>query len=241
MAVAIDAARTLGSRVGKELEIPVYLYEYAATAAYRKALPDIRSGQYERFAAKMAHDQWAPDFGPAQLNLQAGATVIGARDVLVAFNISLSTKEVSNAVWIAERLRERGYVKAEGGRKVRIPGALAKVRAIGWYMADYGNAQVSMNLLDYRVTSPLQVWLQTSLLAAEIGLSLTGSEVIGLIPEACLLEAGAYVYQKKGLVAPNDHHSLIYEAIHFFGLGVHKPFDPKEKVLEYALLGASMR
>lgn len=236
----VQWARQLGSRVGKELQIPIYLYEHAAEKPYRRSLPDIRAGQYERFAAKMLREEWAPDFGPAQLNEKTGATVLGARDVLVAFNISLDTPDVSKANWIAERLRESGYVKAEAGQKQRVPGLLPKLRAIGWYMADYGTAQVSMNLLDYRITSPLQVWEQAKKLADTIGVSLTGSEVIGLIPETCLLEVGSFACLKKGLSPAVDTSVLVHEAIDYLGLDRLKPFYPQEKILEYVLQKAGL-
>jgi glutamate formiminotransferase len=240
MEEAKKQANILGSRVGSELNIPVYLYEYSATQAHRRALPDIRKGQYEGFAEKIQLPEWKPDYGPTTFTPASGATVIGARDILVAFNISIDTKDVTKAIYIAERLRERGYVEVVDGKKVRRAGALPKLRAIGWYMDDFDCAQVSMNLLDYRITSPLQVWNACSAIAAETGVTLLGSELIGLMPETCLLEAGQYAYQQKETQLPQDTNLLIAAGIELLRLDKVKPFDPQEKVLEYALHRASL-
>lgn len=237
---AVAWSKKLGERVGKELEIPVYLYEYSAAAPHRKALPDIRKGQYEGLEAKMKTPEWKPDFGPQEFRAAKGATVIGARDILVAFNISLDTQDVEKANFIADRLRERGYFKTENGKRVRIPGLLQKVRAIGWYMADFECAQVSMNLLDFRITSPLQVWEACNAVAAEIGVKLIGSELIGLMPEACLIEAGTFSYMRKQEELPQDSQLLIVAAIEYLGLNKVKSFDPQEKILEYALREAEL-
>ncbi len=230
---AVYYSRQLGDRVGKELNIPVYLYEYSASAAHRKSLPQIRKGQYEGLEAKMKDERWQPDFGPKSFHKKTGATVIGARDVLVAFNIALQTKEINIAHEIAKQMRESGYVKMTNGVKEKVPGQLKRLRAIGWYMQDYELAQVSFNLLDYRVTSPWQVWKLCQQLAFNYGVSLVGSEVIGLIPEGCLLEAGAGKYQ--GEIASVTKDQLISAAIQVLGLAQLKPFQPEEKVLETVL------
>lgn len=240
MAEAIDWAGLLGARVGSELGIPVYLYEYSAKAAHRRALPDIRKGQYEGFAEKMQQPDWAPDYGPASWTPKSGATVIGARDVLVAFNISLDSGDQKAAEYIASRIRTRGYFTELEGVRIKVPGMLGKTRAIGWHMADYGQAQVSINLLDYRTTSPLQAWEACREIAATLGLSLAGSEVIGLIPEACLLEAGAFAMRVRGEEPMEEAEMLVHEAIQYLGLDRLKPFYPKEQVLEYALAGAGL-
>ncbi|RYD59014.1 MAG: glutamate formimidoyltransferase [Sphingobacteriales bacterium] len=237
---AIACAGILGSRVGKELNIPVYLYEHSASKLHRRALPDIRKGQYEGFEAKISHPDWLPDYGPAVFTPATGATVIGARDILVAFNISLTTQEVSKANYIADRIRERGYFKTEDGKKVRVPGLLPKLRAIGWYMADYETAQVSMNLIDYRITSPLTVWNTCKAVAAEASTDLVGSEVIGLIPESCLIETGTYVYLKEMQKVPDDKEILIQKAITYLGLDKVKPFEAQAKILEHALEHAGL-
>jgi len=239
MAEADECARQLGKRVGEILNIPVYLYEHSATKDFRRALPDIRKGQYEGFEKKILLPEWAPDFGAA-FNPATGATVIGARDVLVAFNISLDTTDVDIAQKIAGRVRESGFLKIEDGLKKRVGGLLTKVRAIGWYMADYGCAQVSLNLLDYRESSPLKAWEACKAVGAEFNVSLTGSEVIGLIPESCLLEAGAFACMAAGREVPEDQQLLIHYAIDLLGLNKLKPFNEQEKVLEYTLAQAGL-
>lgn len=238
MSEAIACSKQLGKRAGEELNIPVYLYEYSATSDYRRALPNIRKGQYEGMRKKMKEAQWKPDFGPTDFNEKTGATVIGARDILVAFNIALNTKDVDIAHEIARKIRESGYIKNENGEKIKVPGLLSKLRAIGWYMQDYELAQVSFNLLDWNITSPLQVWKTCEMLAKEMKVELCGSEVIGLIPEQCLIEAGRYAMDKEGQQQGADKTLLIRKAIELLGLDKLKPFDPQEKVLEYALESA---
>ncbi len=237
---AVAFSHKLGERVGVELNIPVYLYEYSAAQPYRRALPDIRKGQYEGMAGKMEQAGWEPDYGPSEFNAQTGATVMGARDILVAFNISLDTKDVEKANYIANRIRERGYATRENGQRVKHAGLLPMLRAIGWYMTDFECAQVSMNLLDYRITSPLQVWETCKALAAEVGVNLVGSELIGLMPEACLVEAGNHAYAIKQQTLPTDKQLIIQSAIQYLGLDKVKPFNPQEKVLEYALHHAQL-
>ncbi len=231
MAQAVDWSNQLGKRVGQELNIPVYLYEHSAKAKHRQALPDIRKGQYEGFAEKMKQPEWMPDYGPANFAQNTGATVLGARDVLVAFNISLNTQDIGKAEYIAARMRTSGYWQKDNGQKIKIPGMLPKLRAIGWYMADFGSAQVSMNLLDYRITSPLKVWETCKAVAKEIGVELIGSELIGLMPEVCVLEAGNFAL--NGRTATKEE--TIQKGIEYLGLDKVKPFTIEEKVLEYAL------
>lgn len=230
-------AKQLGARVGESLGIPVYLYENSAQATHRQALPDIRKGQYEGFSEKMKSPDWAPDFGPATFNPRTGATIIGARGVLVAFNISLNGGDLKTAQYIASRIRTSGYFEGEGANRRRMPGLLPRTRAIGWYMEDYEQAQVSINLLDFRVASPLQAWEAVKSLAAEAELSLVGSEVIGLLPEACLLEAGNFALRSK---IADEPEVLINAAIDYMGLSKLKPFHTREKVLEYALADAGL-
>lgn len=228
-------ANQLGQRVGEELGIPVYLYEHSAKSNHRRALPDIRKGQYEGFAEKIKLPEWAPDFGPLAFTPKSGATVIGARDILVAFNISLDTEDVDKAAHIAERLRTRGFTREENGQRVKVPGLLQQTRAIGWYMADYKQAQVSLNILDYRVTSPLQAFEACKSLAEEMGITIKGSEVIGLIPLDCMLEAGTFSMMKKGISTDMDPQYKIHEAIRYLGLDQLKPFEPGERILEFNL------
>jgi len=235
MEAANAYAQQLGERVGTTLGIPVYLYEHSAKNEHRRALPDIRKGQYEGFAEKIKLPEWAPDYGPLVFTPSSGATVIGARDILVAFNISLDTKDVSIANAIAAQLRTRGSIRIENGQTIKVPGLLPKTRAIGWYMADYEQAQVSLNLLDYRITSPLQAFEACKNLAEQMGITIAGSEVIGLIPETCLLEAGVFSMMKKGNAVAQEQELQIHEAIRYMGLDRLKPFEAQERVLEYNL------
>ncbi|MGC4058555.1 MAG: glutamate formimidoyltransferase [Chitinophagaceae bacterium] len=224
-------ALQLAERVGKELSIPVFLYEYSQSRTYRAALPVIRKGQYEGLSERMTDAAWHPDFGPVKGNPVTGATVIGVRRILVAFNISLNTKDVLVAESIARTLRQSGYwQEGDGGQRRKVQGLLPMVRAIGWYMEDYGQAQVSFNLLDYHTSSLLTVWLACRQAAAAIGVSLAGSELIGLVPEACMLEAGRYAAGTE----VSDPDTLINAAINMMGLAQLKPFVPEEKILERA-------
>lgn len=230
---AVGYSKLLGQRVGRELGIPVYLYEHSAAAPYRSALPAIRKGQYEGLMQKMALPDWKPDYGyPSALGeshmQQTGATVIGARDILVAFNISLDTKDENIAASIARKMRSSGG------------GILPALRAIGWYMADFECAQVSMNLLDYRVTSPLQVWETCKTLAATFGVGLIGCEVIGLLPEKCILEAGKFALQSQGKTTTQADQEMIGAGIDYLRLDQVKPFKPEEKILEYVLRHAGL-
>jgi glutamate formiminotransferase/formiminotetrahydrofolate cyclodeaminase len=236
MEEAHAVAEALGSRVGNELGIPVYFYEYSAKAEHRRALPDIRKGQYEGFAEKMLLPEWAPDFGPRAFTPKSGATIIGARKLLVAFNVSLDTDDVTVATRIAARLRTSGRMAGSQ----RAPGLLPQTRAIGWFMADYRQAQVSFNLLDYRVTSPLQAFEACKAAAHDMGVGIAGSEVIGLMPEACMLEAGAFARRSKGQSSDVAREQLVHEAILHLGLDRLKPFDPQEKILEWALAAAGL-
>jgi glutamate formiminotransferase/formiminotetrahydrofolate cyclodeaminase len=227
----------------------VYLYEYSARRSYRVSLPQIRKGGYEQLPHKMASEKWQPDYGPAfnpknkDSILQTGATVIGARDILVALNISLSTSNKKIAVDIAARLRSSGSSAASKmpARPRKHLGLFPALRAIGWFIEDFHAAQVSFNFLDYRVTSPLEVWEATKVLAREFGCEAIGCEVIGLIPKQCVLEAGILCAEKKGLdIAKSEERQLIAWGIEYLRLDQLKPFDPEEKILEYALARAGL-
>lgn len=235
MEEAVHWANVLGEKVGETLHIPVYLYEYAARENYRRALPDVRKSQYEGLYAKIQLPEWQPDYGPfAQGDWKSiertGATIIGARDILVAFNISLNTKDERIAAHIARQMRTSSN------------GLLPALRAIGWYMEDFECAQVSMNLLDYRITSPLTVWETCKSLAALHGLEPIGCEVIGLIPESCVLEAGmkALDIDNMQLATEPDKQKIIKAGIDYLGLDRVKPFIAEEKILEYALAKAGL-
>lgn len=236
MEEAVYWSTVLAQKVGRLLHIPVYLYEYAAKEAYRKTLPDIRKGQYEGLWTKMQVPGWQPDYGPQaegnwnQTIAKTGATIIGARDILVAFNISLDTRDERIAMDIAKKMRSSSK------------GLLPSLRAIGWYMEDFDCAQVSMNLLDYRITSPLTVWETCKTLASEYGVTPIGCEVVGLIPEACVQEAG-----KKKLAISHlsdteywSEAEIITAGIEYLGLDKVKPFNPAEKILEQVLAGKGL-
>lgn len=240
----IDYAKKLGKRVGEELNIPVYLYEYAATAAHRKSLAKIREGEYEGFAKKMQLEEWKPDFGPHVFNEKSGATVIGVRDFLVAYNVNLNTTSVKRANAVAFDVREIGRVKLdekgqkvldENGKEVRIPGKLKSVRAIGWFVEEYGFAQVSMNLTNIHVASLHDAFYACEESAFQRGLRVTGSEIIGLVPKKCLLEAAKFYLKKQNRSTGLSEEELIQFAIHTLGLNEIKPFDYKKKIIEYAI------
>ena len=207
MEEVVQLAHQLAERVGRELEIPVYLYEAAASNASRKNLATIRSGEYEGLEEKMQHPDWQPDYGPAIFKPKAGASVIGARDFLVAYNVNLETSSVKLANAIAFDVRERGRAKRledgsiirnKAGKAERIPGTCKFVKAIGWFIEEYGFAQVSMNLTNINVT-PMHIAFEACRKSAERrGTRVRGSELIGLVPLQVLLEAGTYFLEKQG-------------------------------------------
>lgn len=236
-------ARQLGKRVGEELGIPVFLYEYAATKPERKSLSDIRSGEYEGLEAKLKEPAWQPDFGVPRFNPSAGATVIGARDFLVAYNVNLDTDSVKQANAIAFDIREYGRAKTENGkvvpddkgRPIRVPGSLKHVKAIGWYLKEYGIAQVSINLTNINETPVHIVFDECCRRAAGRGVRVTGSELIGLIPLKCLLEAGKYFLEKQHGSAGASEEELVKIAVKSLGLDDLSPFDPDRKIIEYVM------
>lgn len=198
MAEAAEYARQLGERVGRELNLPVYLYEAAQPDPARKNLAVIRAGEYEGLPKKITRPEWRPDFGPAAFDAQRGATVIGARDFLVAYNINLNTTSTRRAYAIAFDVREAGHtVKQPDGTEQQQPGTLKAVKAIGWYIPEYGVAQVSMNLTDIAVT-PVHVAFDEVCRAAEArGVRVTGSELVGLVPAAAPPRRGCYFLEKQ--------------------------------------------
>ena len=186
----------LGKRVGHHLHIPVYLYERSATTTARQNLATIRIGEYEGFAEKMKKLTWKPDYGPTTFNEKAGATIIGARPFLIALNVNLSTKSVAIAQQIAQTIRTSGYVyRTDTGEKIRKPGTCSALKAIGWYMEDYECAQVSMNLVDFHQTSIAEAYEACKTEAAKHGISVNGSELIGMVPLEAMLKTGSY-YKK---------------------------------------------
>src|SRR5216110_2149645 len=241
---AIACANRLGQRVGDELKIPVYLYEKAAKNEARSNLSIISAGEYEGFFEKIRQPEWKPDFGPAVFNEKSVATVIGVRDFLVAYNVNLNTKAVRRANSVAFDVREQGRVKTEdgapygkpvldaNGEPVRIPGVLKHVKAIGWFVKEYGIAQVSMNLTNIEET-PLHVAFDACVKAAsKRGLRVTGSEIVGMVPKKCLTDAGRYFLRKQKWSEGVSEEELIDIAIRSMGLSELKHFDPKEKVIE---------
>jgi glutamate formiminotransferase/formiminotetrahydrofolate cyclodeaminase len=240
-------ARRLAERVGRELRLAVYLYEAAQPDPARKNLAVIRSGEYEGLAAKLADPRWAPDFGPSEFNPKSGATVIGARDFLVAYNVNLNTTSTRRANAVAFDVREIGRPKREGdsltgkletdseGNPVMVPGTLKAVKAIGWFIEEYGIAQVSMNLTSLGVT-PLHVAFEEVCRSAEFrGLRVTGSELVGVVPLAALLETGRYFLRKQQRSVGVAESELIKIAARSLGLNELAEFKPQERVLEYRL------
>jgi glutamate formiminotransferase / formiminotetrahydrofolate cyclodeaminase len=247
---AIDCANKLGKRVGEELGIPVYLYEKAAKDKWRSNLAVIRAGEYEGFAEKIRKPEWKPDYGPAKIG-NAGATVIGAREFLVAYNVNLNTKSVRRANSVAFDVREQGRFKTEDGtptgkkvldskgEPIREPGMLKHVKAIGWFVKEYGIAQVSMNLTNIEET-PLHVAFDACVESAiKRGLRVTGSEIVGMVPKKSLTEAGRYFLRKQQWSEGASEEELIDIAIKSMGLSELKPFDPKEKVIELKIASDS--
>lgn len=239
---AIECARKLAKRVGEELKIPVYLYERAAPNPDRSNLAVIRAGEYEALPEKIK--VWKPDFGPPVFNARAGATAIGARDFLIAYNVNLNTKSVRRANSVAFDIRENGRVKTEDGtpsgqpvldekgEPVRVPGALKQVKAIGWFVKEYSLAQVSMNLTNIEET-PMHAAFEACCESANArGLRVTGSELVGMVPKKCLLEAGRYFLRKQKWSEGAAEEELIELAIRSMGLSELKPFEPREKIIE---------
>ncbi len=250
MEETVEYARKLAERIGNELEIPVYCYENAAFTEERKNLANNRKGEYEGLKEKLSDPRWKPDFGPAQFNTHVagtGATAVGARDFLVAFNVNLNTTSTRRANAIAFDVRERGRVKRlgnsltgkivkdENGNPVHIPGSLKATKAIGWYIEEYGVAQISMNLTNISIT-PVHVAFDEVCKKAEArGIRVTGSELVGLIPLEAMLEAGRYFLRKQKRSVGVDRDELLKIAIKSMGLDNLKPFNPKEKIIEFLL------
>jgi len=234
-------ARNLGKRVARELGIPVYLYEEAAQKPERRNLANIRAGEYEGLAEKLKDPRWAPDFGDPVFNPTAGATVIGAREFLIAYNINLNTRDRRLAHEISLRLRESGRAQrdAQGnvvrdaqGKAVTLPGRFPHVKAVGWYIEDYGVAQISINFTNYKITPVHLVFDEAAKEAEKLGLRVTGSELVGLIPKEALLMAGRYYLEKQGKSPGVPEEELVRTAVHSLGLGDVAPFDPDKKIIE---------
>jgi glutamate formiminotransferase/formiminotetrahydrofolate cyclodeaminase len=242
MEECVALARALGERVGRELAIPVYLYEHAAAHDDRRSLASIRAGEYEGLAEKLADPHWKPDFGPAAMNARSGATVIGARKFLIAYNVNLNTRDKRKANDIAFSIRETGRKKRdEHGRFIRDmngdfvyeEGALKACKAVGWYIAEYQRAQVSINLTDFDVTPPHVAFEETKRQAEARGLRATGSELVGLIPLEAIRRAGRFYLELQGASAGVPEAHLVETAIQSLGLRDLGGFDPMQKIIEY--------
>src|SRR5437588_6315393 len=247
---AIACAKQLGKRVGDELNIPVYLYEKAARDQSHSNLSIIRSGEYEGFFEKIKEPAWKPDFGPATFSEKSGASAIGVREFLVAYNVNLNTKAVRRATSVAFDVRENGRIKTldgtpygnpmvdEKGEPIRVPGMLKHVKASGWYVEEYGIAQVSMNLTNIEETPLHAAFDACDQSASKRGLRVTGSEIVGMVPKKCLIDAGKHFLQKQNWSEGLAEEELIELAIRSMGLSELKPFDPKEKIIELKIESA---
>jgi len=231
---ADNAAKKLSKKVGEELGIPVYNYEYSSNRDYRRKLEQIRHGQYEGLRTKLNIPGWEPDFGPRTFNAKSGASIIGARNFLVAYNINLDTKSVKIAQRIAEEIRESGRFTSDlfTGEMKRVPGLLKNVKAIGWYIADFDMVQVSINLTNYKVMPLHKIFETVKERAKTHETSVTGSELIGLIPSEVLIDAGKFYTVHHGHSRASSANELIQCAIEHLNLNQVKPFDPQKNIIE---------
>lgn len=243
----IEAARELGTRLGSELGLSGYFYESAAYSPERKNLATVRSGEYEGLIEKLEKPEWKPDFGPARFNPKFGVVAVGARDFLIAYNVNLNTTSVRRANSVAFDVREQGRVKREGhpitgkivrdknGNAEREPGKCKGVKAIGWYIDEYGIAQISMNITDIQQTSLHEAFEACRASAYERGLRVTGSELVGLVPKKVMLEAGKFFLHKQERSTGISEREIIHIAVKSLGLDELSDFDPDKKIIEYVL------
>ncbi len=247
MEQTVEYARELARRLGGEIGLTVYCYEEAAYCQDRRNLAAVRAGEYEGLKEKLSRPRWQPDFGPAEFNRRSGATAVGARDFLVAFNVNLNTTSRRRANAIAGDVREKGCIKREGnpltgptvrdgdGRPVYIPGALRFVKAIGWFIEEYGVAQISMNLTNLEVTPVHVAYDEVCRKARARGVRVTGSEIVGLVPLRAMLEAGRYYLREQRRSSEIPDREIIKIAVESLGLNALSPFEPEEKIIEYVL------
>ncbi|MDH3215321.1 MAG: glutamate formimidoyltransferase [Candidatus Krumholzibacteria bacterium] len=244
----VKLANDLGKRVGEELGIAVYLYEYAAKTEERRNLASIRTGEYEGLADKLRDPRWRPDYGPATFNAKSGATVIGARQFLIAYNVNLNTRDRKLANDIALSIREAGrarrddqgrMMKDSHGNRVMVPGALKACKAVGWYIDEYKRAQVSINLTNANVTPPAVAFEEVKRQAEKRGVRVTGSELVGLIPIEAMLHAGRHFLTLQGRSTGVPDRELIETAVQSLGLNDLSPFVPDEKIIEYRVAGVT--
>jgi glutamate formiminotransferase/formiminotetrahydrofolate cyclodeaminase len=246
----VKLAGELGARVASELGIPVFLYEAAARKPERRNLAVIRAGEYEGLSEKLKDPRWTPDFGKPVFNPKTGATVIGAREFLIAYNINLNTRDRKLAHEIALSLRESGRAKRDKagnavkdarGNTVKVPGRFKEVKSVGWYVEDYGVAQISVNFTNYKMTPVHVVFDEARRLAGKLGLRVTGSELVGLIPKEALLMAGRYYLEKQGKSPGVPEEELIRVAAKSLGLADVAPFEPEKKIIEYQFRDEGVR
>ena len=247
MEETVEYARQLAQRLGEELGLTIYCYENAATSPDRRNLAVVRQGEYEGLEAKLQDPAWQPDFGPAVFNAKSGATAVGARDFLVAYNVNLNTTSKRRANSIAFDVREKGRPKRigdpivgdlvfdENGEKVYVPGSLKEVKGIGWFIEEYGICQISMNLTNISVTPIHVAFDEVARKADARGIRATGSELVGLIPLQAMLDAGRYYLRKQRRSTGVSDAELIKIAVKSMGLDELSPFDPKQKIIEYAI------
>lgn len=236
----VEIARRVAERVG-ELGIPTYLYGHAASRPERKRLPDIRQGEYEALPEKLKDPAFAPDFGPAEFNARAGATAVGAREFLIAWNVNLNTRDKKLAGKIAAELRETGKLKRENGKIVRdadgkalrVPGRFTELQGGGWYIDEYARAQISYNIMNQNVAPIHEVFDASCEVAATLGVRVTGSELVGLIPLDAILAAGDHYLRKQGKTTGIPESERVHAATISLGLGDLEPFDPAENIIEY--------
>ena len=248
----VELTHQLAQRIGEQLKIPIYLYEKSAKKRDRIKLPNIRKGEYEGLAEKLTDSNWRPDYGPSKLNVKSGATIIGCRDFLIAYNINLNTKDHRLATDIAFELREAGrskripnpdsknlldgqIVRIKNGKPVKIPGIFKDVKAIGWYVEDFKRAQISVNFNNYKKSSIHDVFDQATILAEKRGIRVTGSELVGLIPLDALLSAGKHYLKKQNRSLGIPEEDIIECAVQSLGLSDVVKFIPEEKIIDYAV------
>ena len=240
----VNLSKRLAQKVGDELGIPIYLYEYSATTPERRNLADIRMGEYEALSEKMTKPEWKPDFGPQCFNKKSGATVIGARDFLIAFNVNLNTRDTKKATEIANIIREKGNLKRDEngkiikdahGNKLYNPGLFQHCKAVGWYIDEYNRAQISMNLTNYHITKAHEVLEKVREIAYQMGVIVTGSELVGLIPKEAIIQSGKYYLKKLGESTGLPDRRIIETAIQSMGLAELSSFDIDKKIIEFAI------
>ena len=240
----IEISKELSEKVAKTLKIPIYLYEYSASDEIRKNLANIRSGEYEGLRSKLKDKKWLPDYGPTQFNAKSGATAIGVRDFLIAFNVNLNTSDKRIASDIALDIREKGRAKRDSnnkiirdknGKMVKVPGTLKSVKAVGWYIDEYKQAQVSMNLTNYKITSIHKAFEEVRNQANKRGVRVTGSEIVGLVPKESILSSGEYFLKKQNGSISIPEQDIIKNAIQSLGLNDLTKFSSKKSIIEEAL------